>query len=83
MVDSTPRPSKCECGWILPAAFQFIAPNWSGRLSDPPLAKGTTLLFACGNCGCWCSIAISTRGGARTANADGFVNMPSHEKCAS
>jgi len=74
-------PVKCDCGWILPAAFQLIAPNWYGKDGDVPLQKGTVLLLACGNCGVWLSIAISPRGAARTASADGFEKMPSSARC--
>lgn len=60
------RPVKCECGWVLPAAFVVTGEVRPGI---------STLLFACGNCGSWQTIPLHA-GKARTANADGFGNMP-------
>jgi hypothetical protein len=75
----SPLPACCDCGWVFPAAFQLLAPTWAGRETDPPLPTGVVLLFACGNCGAWRPVTLGKRGGACTANAAGFANMP--EKC--
>lgn len=67
-------PVRCECGWILPAAFQLIVPGFA--VGDFVVAEGTTLLVACGNCGVWLSCAMTTRAAACTENAAGFAGMP-------
>ncbi len=71
-------PSRCECGWILPAGFQVVKREATreGHHELVAPAPGTLLLFACGNCGAWHPIPLSREGGARTPNAAGFAKMP-------
>ena len=74
-------PVRCDCGWVLPAAFQFLTRQWQGKEEEPRIEAGAVVLFACGNCGGWQCVQLSPRGAARTPNAEGFGNMPSPEKC--
>jgi hypothetical protein len=72
-------PATCDCGTPLPAAVQFLTPNFDGQ--SPSLTHGATLLLACGNCGVWYPWNLSPWGASRTANAFGFENMPALDRC--
>ena len=73
-------PIRCECGWVFPAAFRVTSSTIERTQAE--LEPGTNLLFACGNCGVWRPIALGRGWAAKTANAAGFGNMPSDERCA-
>jgi hypothetical protein len=70
-VDSPNLPARCDCGWILPAAFQVLQPGDP----SPMFPNGALLLFACGGCGVWLQCNLSRRGGAKLPNAAGFGDM--------
>jgi hypothetical protein len=69
-------PKRCECGWILPAAFRIMVYEGSLDIKYP-----TILRFACGNCGDWRTIWLGAGGCAKTDNAAGFGKMPKDEQC--